>query len=156
MGVEIERKFLVIGDDWRAYPSVYYCQGYLCTDKDRTVRIRIAGDRGLITIKGATRGASRKEYEYEVPLNDAREMLQICVGPLIEKLRREIPAGEHTWEVDEFLGENLGLVVAEIELDSEHQSIDLPDWIGAEVTTDHRYFNSQLTSSPYSHWKENG
>jgi adenylate cyclase len=153
MAIEIERKFLVVGDAWRTAAAVYYCQGYLNRSKERTVRIRIAGERGYLTIKGATTGASRAEFEYEIPLADAQQLLVLCDGPLIEKYRRDIHHEGMLWEVDEFLGDNKGLVVAEIELESESQAFAKPDWVGEEVTSDTRYYNSNLSLSSFSSWK---
>lgn len=152
MAIEIERKFLVVSDAWRSAPAVYFCQGYLNRSKERTVRIRVAGEQGFLTIKGANKGASRAEFEYEVPLADAKHMLMLCEGPLIEKYRRKISYQAMVWEIDEFLGENTGLVVAEIELESESQPFAKPDWLGEEVTQDARYYNSNLSIHPYSHW----
>jgi adenylate cyclase len=152
MAIEIERKFLVSKDYWRSAPAVYFCQGYLNTDKARTVRIRVAGEVGFITIKGKSQGASRAEFEYEIPLADAKQLLALCEGPLIEKYRRKIAFAGMLWEVDEFLGENQGLVVAEIELASEQQAFTKPDWIGDEVTQDDRYYNSNLSAHPFSQW----
>lgn len=152
MGTEIERKFLVTGTQWSSAQPTYYCQGYLNRAKERTVRIRIAGDKGILTIKGINIGATRQEFEYDVPLDDAKEMLELCEKPLIEKNRRIIEHAGMDWEVDEFLGENAGLVVAEIELDSEDQSFEMPEWVGAEVTDDPRYFNSKLSIHPFSKW----
>jgi adenylate cyclase len=130
-----------------------YRQGYLSTVKERTVRVRTAGDKGYITVKGISVGATRSEYEYEVPLADANEMLdRLCECPLIEKIRYRIPTGDLTWEVDEFEGENRGLITAEVELTTESQAVPLPDWIGAEVTGDSRYFNSNLVAHPFSQW----
>jgi adenylate cyclase len=154
MAKEIERKFLVNGDSWRSLATgKRYRQGYLSTVKERTVRVRTAGDRGYITVKGITVNATRSEYEYEVPLSDANEMLyNLCERPLIEKVRYRIPIGPVTWEVDEFEGENRGLVTAEVELTDENQQFSLPDWIGTEVTKDPRYFNANLVAHPYSKW----
>jgi adenylate cyclase len=154
MGTEIERKFLVVGDAWRALAKpVHYRQGYLSTAKDRTVRVRRNGDRGALTVKGASAGATRQEYEYEIPPDDADEMIdRLCEQPVIEKNRYRIPIGEVVWEVDEFLGANRGLVVAEVELTSEDQDFDKPDWIGKEVTGDPKYFNSNLVVRPFSAW----
>lgn len=152
MAVEIERKFLVQGDSWRAAPAVFYSQGYLNRDKTRTVRVRIAGEQAFLTIKGVSVGASRAEFEYPIPLWDARELLALCEQPLIEKNRRKILYQGFVWEVDEFLGENLGLVVAEIELPAEDSVFARPDWVGEEVTGDARYFNSNLSSTPFTHW----
>lgn len=152
MAIEIERKFLVVSDEWRSTPSVYFCQGYLNRSKERTVRIRVAGEQGFLTIKGATSGVSRAEFEYEIPLADAKQLFTLCDGPLIEKYRRKINHEGMVWEVDEFLGDNSGLVVAEIELGSEGQVFAKPDWLGEEVTHDARYYNSNLSSHPYSRW----
>ncbi len=156
MGVEIERKFLVTGDAWRNAEPVYYCQGYLNRDKHRTVRVRIAGDRGLLTIKGLASGSRRSEYEYSIPIDDAKEMLGLSDGPVVEKYRRVIEHAGLMWEVDEFLGDNEGLVVAEVELESEDQTVDIPDWVGSEVTNDARYFNSNLAAKPYKLWPDRG
>jgi len=152
MAIEIERKFLVVGDAWRDAPAVYFSQGYLSRSKERTVRIRVADEQGFLTIKGATTGASRAEFEYGIPLADARELLALCDGPLIEKYRRKITHEGMVWEVDEFLGENQGLVVAEIELESESQTFTKPAWVGVEVTHDQRYYNSNLSAHPFSQW----
>lgn len=156
MGVEIERKFLVVGDAWRTLgESTLLRQGYLSVDAIRTVRVRIDGERAFLTIKGKSVGASRGEWEYPIPVLDAAELLDtLCQQPLVEKVRHRIASGAHTWEVDEFLGANAGLVVAEIELGSEDETFEKPDWIGREVTGDTRYFNSQLISHPYSQWKD--
>lgn len=152
MAIEIERKFLVIGDAWRDAPPVFYSQGYLNRDKARTVRVRIAGEEAFLTIKGTSVGARRAEFEYPIPLWDARELLALCEQPLIEKNRRKILHEGFIWEIDEFLGENLGLVVAEIELPAEDAAFTKPDWVGAEVTDDARYFNSNLSRTPFTHW----
>ncbi|WP_323814143.1 CYTH domain-containing protein [Cellvibrio sp. NN19] len=152
MAIEIERKFLVQGDAWRAAPAVFYSQGYLNRDKARTVRVRIAGDEAFLTIKGQSIGASRVEFEYAIPLADARELLALCEQPLIEKYRRKIAYGGFIWEVDEFLGENLGLVVAEIEIPAEDTLFTRPAWVSEEVTSDARYFNSNLAKHPFSQW----
>ena len=154
MGVEIERKFLLQGDAWRALGvAVLLRQGYLSSDPERTVRVRIEGDQATLTIKGKSVGATRGEWEYPIPLLDAAELLErLCQQPLIEKYRRRIPFAGRVWEVDEFLGANQGLMFAEVELDAEEQQFDKPDWIGAEVTADARYFNSNLIRHPYSSW----
>jgi adenylate cyclase len=152
VATEIERKFLVTGSDWRTVAPVRISQGYLNRDKHRTVRVRIAGDAAFLTVKGVTTGATRAEFEYEIPRADAEAMLRMCDGPLVEKLRHRVQYGGFTWEVDEFQGENRGLVVAEIELDSEAQSFASPPWLGAEVTSDSRYFNSSLATNPFSRW----
>ena len=153
MGKEIERKYLVRGDAWRHLAQgVRYRQGYLSTVKERTVRVRTVAERGYLTIKGVTVGATRDEFEYEIPLGDAALLLEMCEPPLVEKVRYKIPFGGLVWEVDEFEGANRGLVVAECELASEDQRIELPPWIGEEVTVDPRYFNSNLIAHPFSKW----
>lgn len=154
MALEIERKFLVTSNAWRSLaPGVLYRQGYLSSHKERTVRVRIAGNQAFLTVKGITTGATRHEYEYPIPVQDASEMLDgLAEHPLIEKWRYRIPAGPHTWEVDEFLGVNTGLVVAEIELGHEDEPFDRPDWIGEEVTDDARYYNANLVVRPYQSW----
>ena len=152
MATEIERKFLVTGTAWTSKPYSYYRQGYLNRDKNRTVRIRVADKQAFITIKGLTVGAKRAEYEYPIPLSDGEAMLKLCEPPLIEKKRRIVEYSGLKWEIDEFLGDNAGLVIAEVELTSQSQQIDLPDWIGQEVTDDPRYFNSNLTIAPYTTW----
>lgn len=154
MGIEIERKFLVKGDAWRSLaPGVLYRQGYLVAEKRRSVRVRIAGERACLTIKGQAIGLARAEFEYEIPVTDAEILLDtLCDRPLIEKLRYSIPDHHLVWEVDEFLGENQGLIVAEVELTEAGESLILPDWIGAEVSTDPRYFNSNLAQHPYRLW----
>ena len=154
MGTEIERKFLVQGTQWRNGTGVRFTQGYLNRDKERTVRVRVAGDKAFLTIKGLTRGASRAEFEYKIPVEDAEELLGLCEGPIIEKDRYRVVHEGATWEVDEFFGENAGLVVAEIELTSEGQSFSRPPWLGAEVTDDRRYYNSSLASHPYRDWRD--
>lgn len=154
MGVEIERKFLLLGDVWRQLGQpVLLRQGYLCSDPVRTVRVRIEGEQGLLTIKSKSVGATRGEWEYPIPLQEAQELLdRLCERPLVEKYRRRVEHAGFTWEIDEFLGANAGLVVAEIELPSEDALFDKPGWIGAEVTGDKRYYNSSLIRSPYSTW----
>ena len=154
MAKEIERKFLVKSDSWRGQEAgKRYRQGYLSTAKERTVRVRTAGDKGYLTIKGISVGASRSEYEYEIPVADANEMLdRLCERPLIEKTRYRVPHDGLVWEIDEFEGENSGLIVAEVELKDEHQSVTLPDWVGQEVTGDPRYFNANLVAKPFSKW----
>jgi len=156
MGIEIERKFLPASDGWKGLgqPTLMR-QGYLVADPVRTVRVRIEGERAVITIKSKSTGASRGEWEYEIPVPDAAELLdRLCEQPLVEKVRHRIDYAGHTWEVDEFQGENAGLVVAEIELGSEDEAFEKPDWIGQEVTGDPRYYNSSLIRLPYSKWKD--
>lgn len=153
MGVEIERKFLVVGEDWKKLgDGILYRQGYLNSLKERVVRVRTMGDKAALTIKGATVGASRLEFEYEISLEDCNQLLELCEQPIIEKTRYKIPFGGLIWEVDEFHGVNDGLIVAECELTSEDQAIDKPDWIGDEVSSDPRYFNSNLIAKPFTTW----
>jgi len=154
MGLEVERKFLVRSDEWRVLGKpVLMRQGYLCELPERVVRVRVAGDRGWLTVKGISIGPSRLEFEYAIPARDAADLLDgFCERPIIEKRRTRIPAGPLTWEVDEFLGENAGLVVAEMELPHVDHPFPLPAWIGEEVTGDPRYFNSQLRLHPFSQW----
>ena len=155
MAVEIERKFLVCDDSWKSGKPAYFSQGYLNLDHQRTVRIRIAAEQAYLTVKGPTVGMSRVEYEYEVPVAEAHQMLSLCEGTVVEKNRYVINELGMNWEIDEFLGENQGLVIAEIELASENQEFELPHWIGTEVTDDVRYFNSRLSITPFSKWPEN-
>jgi adenylate cyclase len=153
MGVEIERKFLLDGDGWRALGQpVLLRQGYLSLDPARVVRVRVEGGKAYITIKGKSKGASRGEWEYPIPLTDANELLKLSEQPIIEKYRRQIEFAGNEWEVDEFTGANQGLLLAEIELDSEDQAFDKPDWIGEDVTHDKRYYNSNLVKHPFSSW----
>jgi CYTH domain-containing protein len=154
MGQEIERKFLVRKELWKNQPKngQVYRQGYLNSVKERTVRVRIANNKGYLTVKGLTRGATRLEFEYEIPVEDAQKLLDLCEKPLIEKTRYKIEQGDFVWEVDEFFGENEGLILAEIELESEEQSFSKPDWLAEEVTDDPRYFNANLVQHPYSKW----
>ncbi len=164
MATEIERKFLVQATPhagWRevAGTGTRIWQGYLNRDKHRTVRVRVAGDKAFLTIKGLTQGATRAEFEYEIPLADATALRDLCDGPIIDKIRYRIPSTPHTeresglvWEIDEFLGENAGLVVAEIELESENQTFFHPAWLGVEVTGDARYYNASLATAPYRSW----
>ena len=151
---EIERKFLVTGDAWRALAEgTVYRQGYLSTVKERTVRVRTIGNKGFLTIKGITVKASRVEYEYEIPQADAEELLDnLCEQPLVEKSRYKIPFQGLIWEVDAFAGVNQGLVVAEVELQDEEQTFAKPDWVGMEVTEDPRYYNSNLIAKPFTTW----
>jgi CYTH domain-containing protein len=155
MGKEIEKKFLLVNEDWRHLGTGEpYCQGYLNTEKGRTVRVRTINDRGILTIKGPNIGGVRLEYEYDIPFNEAREILrELCQKPLIEKNRYKISFEGFIWEVDEFKGENDGLLFAEIELQHEGQRFTKPSWIGEEVTDDSRYYNANLVKNPYSNWK---
>lgn len=152
--MEIERKFLVKDDSWRssAFGKKFH-QGYLNSNKDWTARVRTIDNKGYLTIKGIAKGPVRVEYEYEIPVYDAREMLdRLCEKPLIEKSRYKIEHHVLVWEVDEFHGENQGLIIAELELDFKDQKFEKPEWIGAEVRGDSKYFNSNLIHHPYSQW----
>jgi adenylate cyclase len=153
MAKEIERKFLVEGEGWRTGRGTLYRQGYLNRAKERTVRVRMVADKGYLTVKGITVGASRLEFEYEIPVKDVDMMLtELCAKPLIEKRRYAVEYEGLTWEIDEFMGENEGLVVAEVELQEEEQVFERPPWLGEEVTGDPRYFNSNLSRKPYKEW----
>lgn len=156
MGVEIEKKFLLVNDNWKegATSKIYY-QGYLCSGSGKTVRVRIAGDTGYLTLKGKHSGISRTEFEYPIPLEDARVLLEeFCDQPLIHKKRYLKKYKGFLWEIDEFYGENEGLVMAEIELESEDQSFPRPDWLGKEVSHDGRFYNANLRFNPYKNWKD--
>jgi len=153
MAAEIERKFLVADESWRdGTRGVRIAQGYLSQDPDRTVRVRIAGGNALLTIKGRTEGMTRAEFEYAIPIDDARALLEICLPSVIDKTRHEISYAGHLWEIDVFHGENDGLVIAEVELADESISPELPAWVGAEVSSEARYFNSCLAVLPYAKW----
>ena len=151
---EIERKFLVRDDRWRTLGvPVLFKQGYLVADRQRVVRVRLEGERAVLTIKGATHGLTRSEFNYAIPRDDAETMLDtLALKPLITKWRTVIEHAGHYWEVDEFLGDNAGLIVAEIELSSEEEPFEKPDWIGEEVTGDPRYGNASLVRYPYTTW----
>ncbi len=155
MGIEIEKKFLLANDDWRqqVVKSIKFRQGYLVGSDKASVRVRIQGDQANINIKGATLGIRRQEFEYSIPMEDADELLStLCDKPLIEKTRNYITSGKHTWEIDEFSGDNQGLIVAEIELSDEAEDFELQDWLGEEVSEDTRYYNSMLIKNPYKNW----
>lgn len=155
MRQEIERKFLVCGDyKSEATKATRITQGYLSSVPERTVRVRIKGDKGYITIKGigSLSGASRFEWEKEIPADEARELLGLCEPGVIDKTRYIVPEGKHTFEVDEFHGDNDGLVVAEVELGSEDESFERPSWLSTEVTGDKRYYNSFIATHPYKDW----
>lgn len=154
MNIEIERKFLLRNDDWRAGATgTLYRQGYLCTDPERTVRVRLGGDTAILAVKGQGDGLSRPEYEVPIPAAEAAELLdRLCLQPLVEKIRYLVPFAGLTWEIDEFLGANAGLLLAEVELDHAEQPVALPPWIGPEVTGDRRYYNAWLARHPYTTW----
>lgn len=153
MGVEIERKFLVQDESWRGLgEKVFLSQGYLSSDPDRIVRVRLQGEQAFLTIKGRAQGISRSEWEYSIPVDEAQAMLASLCSVRIEKWRHKIVIDGLLWEVDEFLGANAGLVVAEVELLSETQEFNKPTWLGQEVSNDHRYANSSLLKQPFSTW----
>jgi adenylate cyclase len=155
MAKEIERKFLVKPQDFDSMAKgVEIRQGYITSDRTRSVRVRIYGEKAFVTIKGETKSFTRDEYEYEIPVQDAREIMdRLCESSLIEKKRYRINLGGHTWEVDRFFGENDGLVVAEIELKSETEHVEMPSWIDREVTGDARYYNANLSKHPFREWE---
>ncbi len=153
---EIERKFLVLGDSWRSLGTSFaFCQGYIYSSEHCFVRIRTEADKAVLTIKGPKSGIGRPEFEYPIPMDDAQELLEtLAHKPLIYKIRHKIPMGKHVWEVDEFCGDNAGLIVAEIELENEDEHFTKPEWIGKEVTFDARYRNAALARHPYSQWDD--
>lgn len=155
MAVEIERKYLVNNDSWRASVEAQarIMQGYLANDDNASIRVRVKGGVAYLTIKGATSGISRSEYEYPIPVEDAEAMLrELAVFPAIDKVRYSVRAGRHLWDLDVFAGENEGLVMAEVELGSEDEAFEMPAWAGEEVSGDARYYNVSLAQKPYKHW----
>lgn len=153
--MEIERKFLVLGEPWRgAAKGIALRQGYLSTQRHAVVRVRISDELAWLTIKGPTAGISREEFEYEIPHRDGQLLIAICEGGIVEKTRYRIAHGDHVWEVDVFAGDNAGLVIAEMELTSEDEQFERPDWLGNEVSDDRRYSNSALSQQPYSGWAD--
>lgn len=163
MGIEIERKFLVAGDGWRraAHKSTRMAQGYLndaqavaAGREQCSVRVRIAGEQAFLNLKSRAIGPSRQEFEYPLPLDDARALLALCTGGLIDKIRHYVHDGGHLWEVDEFLGDNSGLIVAELELRSVDEPFARPDWVGIEVTEHPRYYNLALAEHPFQRWTD--
>jgi adenylate cyclase len=154
MAQEIERKFRVANDDWRAMASSSSSlkQGYLSSSAEATVRVRLEDNLSTLTIKSKTKGITRNEFEYAIPAQEAKELLMLCSGPLIEKTRYHIPQENHTWEIDVFEGDNDGLIIAEIELTSEDDYFVKPQWLGEEVSGDSRYYNSNLATHPYVKW----
>ena len=154
MAQEIERKFRVANDDWRAMAtsSSSLKQGYLSSSAEATVRVRLEDNLGTLTIKSKTKGITRNEFEYAIPAQEAKELLMLCKGPLIEKIRYRILQENHTWEIDVFEGDNDGLIIAEIELTSDEDYFAKPQWLGEEVSGDSRYYNSNLATHPYVNW----
>lgn len=154
MPIEIEKKYLVDTDKLTLKDGLNIKQGYINTAQNTVVRVRVKGSKGFLTIKGENVGASRLEFEYEIPLNEAEEMLEkLCSKPIIDKTRYEIKYANHLWEVDVFYGDNEGLVIAEVELENENEEVILPSWINIEVTGDIKYYNNQLMKNPYKNWK---
>ena len=155
MGLEIERKFLLKNDTWKteADNGIEIKQGYLSSVIERTVRVRVIGEKGMLTVKGKTDNLTRKEFEYEIPFNEAVLLLDLCETPIIEKKRYLVKRDSLVWEIDVFEGENEGLKVAEVELDSETQSFELPDWAGNDVSKESKYYNSALITNPFKNWK---
>ena len=157
MATEIERKFLVNSSDFKneSFRQNRIVQGYLSTVPERTVRVRIKGEKGYLTIKGKGNdsGMSRLEWEKEIPLNEAEMLLSLCEKGVVDKIRYEIKKGNHVFEVDVFQGENEGLIIAEIELNSESETFEKPNWLGEEVTNDERYYNAYLSKNPFKEWK---
>ena len=155
MGIEIERKFLVMNDAWRARveSGVHIMQGYLASIEGLTVRVRVKAQDAFLTIKGPTRGISRAEYEYPIPVEDAEAMLrELAILPPVDKMRHRVREGAHVWELDVFSGENAGLVMAEIELVSPDEPFEMPEWAGDEVSDDPRYYNINLARHPFKDW----
>jgi len=154
--IEIERKFLVVTDEYKAaaFKSTRIIQGFLSTDPERTVRVRVKGTQGFLTIKGKsnTSGISRFEWEKEIDLEEAQSLLKLCQKGIIDKVRYEVKSNAHIYEIDEFFGDNNGLVVAEIELNSEEEAFEKPDWLGVEVTGEVKYYNSKLSTTPFCEW----
>lgn len=157
MGMEIEHKFLVVDDSWREQVTsqTRIVQGYLARTGSVTLRVRIRGDAAYVTIKGASKGISRSEYEYPIPVDDAQAMLdELADGPVVAKVRHLVPVGGHTWEVDVFGGANAPLVMAEVELGADDEEFERPSWAGSDVSDDPRYYNVNLAQTPYSSWAQ--
>ncbi|WP_018952403.1 CYTH domain-containing protein [Thioalkalivibrio sulfidiphilus] len=155
MGLEIERKFLVVGESWKKSVSrrIHFRQGYLCGNRHASIRVRVTDEDARLNIKSATLGVEREEFEYSIPPEEARRMLEaLCEGPLIEKTRHFVEHQGHVWEVDVFEGRNEGLIVAEIELTASDEVFERPDWVGEEVSHDPRYYNTSLVKHPFSEW----
>ncbi len=159
MGVEIERKFLVVSDSWKPHvvSATRIVQGYLAHTDTATVRVRVKGEKAYLTIKGTSTGISRSEYEYEIPVPEAESMLsEMAQGPVVDKVRHLIDVDGHTWELDVFAGDNAGLVMAEVELDADTEDFVVPDWAGLDVSDDARYYNVNLASNPFRNWGLDG
>jgi adenylate cyclase len=157
MGIEIERKYLVNQEKWNHVvkeEKQFWRQGYLLTDANKTIRVRYNDEKGFITIKGKSVGISRLEFEYEIPKSDAIELLQNFAMSVLTKIRYRVNYKNKLWEVDEFLEDNAGLIIAEIELENEHEHYELPDWVGKDVSGDIKYYNSYLSANPYKNWKD--
>jgi CYTH domain-containing protein len=156
MALEVEHKFLVAGSGWRdeAGAGEPCCQGYLNRDPERTVRVRVAGEQAFLTVKGITRGVTRQEFEWPIAMSEANALLRLCEGPLIEKTRYRLDYLGTQWEIDEFHGDNEGLVIAEVELGMAGEPFERPEWLGDEVSHDSRYFNSSLSIHPYAYWSK--
>lgn len=156
MAIETERKFLLNNSEWRdkAFTRKEIAQGYLTTNPDRTVRVRISNQEAFITIKDKTHGNTRPEFEYTIPVADAQQLIRLCEEPVIKKTRHLVRYRGQVWEIDEFYGENEGLIVAEVELATPNECVDLPTWVGQEVSHLRRYFNASLTAYPYSQWRK--
>jgi adenylate cyclase len=155
MALEIERKYLVANDKWQdnVIKKSVMKQGYLATVPNATVRVRVSGSEARLTIKGRSKGISRSEYEYPIPLQDAEEILKNHItGALVEKVRYKVKCGDHVWDLDVFAGANHGLIMAEVELSSEEEGFQMPEWAGEEVSSDRRYYNASLASHPYCDW----
>jgi adenylate cyclase len=154
MGLEIEKKFLLKNEDWKTHctEGIQIKQGYLNSHIERTVRVRLSDGKGELTIKGKTNNLTRKEFEYQIPYEEALSLIQLCETPIIEKKRFKVKLGNLTWEIDQFGGENVGLIIAEVELESENQLFTLPSWIGQEVSQDPKFYNSSLITYPYKKW----
>ncbi|MBO9730258.1 MAG: CYTH domain-containing protein [Chitinophaga sp.] len=156
MPKEIERKYLVDLDKWQQVEKPagqHYRQGYLVTDPQKTIRVRLTPTQGFLTIKGISTGASRLEYEYEIPVAEAKELLDNFAVSELSKIRYHVDFKQHTWEVDEFLGDNAGLFIAEIELSSEDEAFEIPEWVTEDVTGEKQYYNANLTIHPYKNWQ---
>lgn len=155
--IEIERKFLVISDDFKseAFKKTRLVQGYLNSNKERAVRVRLKGDTGFLTVKGPSskNGLSRFEWEREISADDAKELLNLCESGIIDKIRYEVKLKNHIFEIDEFFGDNEGLIVAEVELKDEKETFEKPEWLGEEVTGNPKYYNSQLSKQPFKTWE---